>query len=157
MLDLLRRGECVAGMSPCRESLSCLVASSHFPASPPLLCMQSPKNLPSTVLFQQSLLHVPGTLTWNLAGYWVPACTGESARVSLRLIWGGESLSTIFHSHFFPLRITVAMHEFTKPLAIKLILGTTRAVGVNRFNMKIPVKRQPWLKQWDWSSCVREP
>lgn len=144
-------------MSPCCESPSCLVTSSHSPAYPSLLGMWFSKNLPSTVLFQKSLLHVQGTLRRNLTGYWVPACTGESARVSLRLMWGGNPLSTIFHLHFLPLKIAVAMHEFIKPLAIKLILGTTRAGGVNSFGMKIPVKWEPWLKQWDWRSCVREP
>lgn len=56
---------------------SCLVCIP--PASSLLFCMRSHKNLPSTVLFQQDLLHVPETLVWNLPGYWVPAWTCKSA------------------------------------------------------------------------------
>lgn len=82
----------------------------------------------------------PSRETWQAIGFLhaqenLPGCHLDSCEV--------ETLSTIFHLHFFPLRITVAMHEFIKPLAIKLILGMTRAVGVNSFNMKIPVKWQP--------------
>lgn len=121
--DLLRR-ECVACMQI--PLLSCHILM--LPCSPPLLCMWSPKNLPSTMLFQKSLLHVPETLKWNLSGFWVPACTGESVGVSLRLMWGGDFLSTIFHLHFFPVKIAVATYEFIKPSAIKVVLGTARAV-----------------------------
>lgn len=72
-------------------------------------------------------------------------------------MYEAETLSTVFHLHFFPLKIAAAMHELIKPLAIKLFLVTSRTVVINSFNMKISVKWQPWLKQWDWRSCMCEP
>lgn len=76
--------------------------------------------------------------TWQAIGFLhgqqnLPKCHLDSCEL--------ETLQAQFFT-YASLRIAVAMHEVIKLLAIKLIFGTTRAVGVNSFIMEIPVKWQ---------------
>lgn len=71
-----------------------LATSAHFPSSPPLLSMWSPKSLPSILLFQQRLQRV--TFMWNLASYWIFACTGESARLNSQIRWRLSEYNFLF-------------------------------------------------------------
>lgn len=146
-----KRKKCVWYISLLQITLV-LFASSNIPASSLLLCMWPQMSLPSIVLFLQDLLHVPETFLWNLPGYWVPACTWQSAGCPLE--HGRWRLSTVFHLHFLPLKIAAVMHELIKPLAIKL--SHFQFCGYQHLQQE-NISKIPWLKQWDRRSCMCEP
>lgn len=102
------RGKCIWNISLLQITLV-LFASSYIPASFLLLGMGSHTNFPLTAPFQQDLLHVPENLVCNLPGYWVPACTWQSAGCPFK--HGRWRPSTDFHLHFFPLKIAAVIHE----------------------------------------------